>query len=145
MQFSLKVKILLSIVTLTLSSLAVFSYLTFNSYKKDKLRKYNTQLEQMVADRTLELQNLMNIQNAMLNSLGQGFVIVNKDDNILPVYSKVATEMIEALPDAVVPNPFLGLKPEDSDSLRELYEMTFNQMLNFDDMVKFKKEWDFHK
>ncbi len=101
----------------------------------DELRKYNTQLEQMVEDRTCELQNLTNIQNAMLNSLGQGFVIVSKDHNILPVYSKVAIEMFESVPDQVDPGTLLGLKTEDVDSFRELYEMTFNQMLDFDDMV----------
>lgn len=101
----------------------------------DELRRYNLQLEQMVEDRTRELQNLTNIQNAMLNSLGQGFVIVDKEYSILPVYSKVALEMFETVPDKEAPGTILGIKPEDSASFKELYEMTFNQMLDFDDMV----------
>lgn len=100
-----------------------------------ELRRYNLQLEQMVEERTRELQNLTNIQNAMLNSLGQGFVIVNKEHSILPVYSKVALEMFETIPDKVAPGTIIGVKPEETDAFRELYEMTFNQMIDFDDMA----------
>lgn len=109
-------------------------------YLLTELRKYNTQLEQMVEERTKELQKLTDIQNAMLNSLGQGFVTINKDYQISSVYSKAAVDMFEVTPDEVTPTEILGVKPDDADSFKELYNMAFENMLDFDDVSKLNPE-----
>jgi two-component system chemotaxis sensor kinase CheA len=102
----------------------------------EELRKYNLELEDKVRARTKELSELNQIQKAMLNSLGQGFVLVNKDYNILPIYSKVAQEMFEQAPDQSRPHLLLGLSDEAGDSTKELISLAFNKTLEFDDVVK---------
>lgn len=109
-------------------------------YLLDELRRYNTDLELMVQERTKELQNLTDIQKAMLNSLGQGFVIIDKEHKVQPVYSKVAEDMFEVVPDQSGPSEILGLSEEESQSFKDLYDLAFSQSLDFDDMAKLNPE-----
>lgn len=101
-----------------------------------ELRRYNTQLEEMVAERTAQLQRVTNIQKAMLNALGQAFVIVDENKKVLPVYSKVAEEMFEAKPDE---SDFLDLLKVDDDNrpvMSEFFDHVFQGALDFDTMAK---------
>jgi two-component system chemotaxis sensor kinase CheA len=107
----------------------------------EELQIYNTQLEQKVEERTRELQDLSNIQNAMLNSLGQGFVIVNKSYEVLPVYSKVAVDMFEVVPSEQAPGDIMGIKAEDAAPFKEFFDLVFNQVIDFDDMVKMNPDF----
>jgi two-component system, chemotaxis family, sensor kinase CheA len=102
----------------------------------ETLRIYNLELEEKVAARTKELKSLSDIQNGMLNALGQGFVIVDKNHEILPVYSKVAEEMFEVKPDAVEPSAIMGVKEEDGKAFKEFFELCFNGAVSFEDVVK---------
>ena len=106
----------------------------------DELRIYNTQLEEMVRARTEELQNLTNIQNAMLNSLGQGFVIIDKDFKVKPVYSKVAVDMFDTVPDEATPAELMGVNEDEAKNFQELYDLAFNQIMDFDDVSKLSPE-----
>lgn len=101
-----------------------------------ELKKYTVELEVLVEERTRDLQNLTDIQKGMLDSLGQGFVIVDKNHSILPVYSKVASDMFEVIPDRSRPGEILQLKKEDENSFNELHDLVFQNILGFDDMVK---------
>lgn len=105
-----------------------------------ELRRYNTQLEAMVEERTKELQKLTDIQNAMLNSLGQGFVTIDKEYKINSVYSKAAVDMFEVTPSEVTPTEILGIKEEEAQSFKDLYAMAFENMLDFDDVSKLNPE-----
>jgi two-component system, chemotaxis family, sensor kinase CheA len=102
----------------------------------EELRRYNLELEQMVDERTFELQNLSNIQRAMLNSLGQAFVIVDSNHQIRPIYSKISTELFEIIPDQSSPGTILCLNSADTDSFKELFKLAFEGMLDFDDLAK---------
>ncbi len=121
--------------------------LAFNSmsgrikFLLEELRRYNTELEMMVAARTKELQELTNIQKAMLNSLGQGFVIINKDHRILPVYSKLAEEMFEVIPNQASPSQILGITPGEEGTYREFFDLVFSQAIEFDDMTKLNPDF----
>jgi two-component system chemotaxis sensor kinase CheA len=101
-----------------------------------ELKRYNTELEDMVEERTRELQNLTTIQKGMLNSLGQGFVLIGKDHKILPVYSKVAEDMFEVVPSETVPSNILGVSEEEGDNYNKLFDLAFSQALDFDDVSK---------
>lgn len=102
----------------------------------EDLRIYNLELESKVAERTRELKELSDIQKGMLNALGQGFVIINKENKILPIYSKVAQEMFEVVPDEVPPTTVMGVPEENTQSVNELMEMAFNKILEFDDVSR---------
>jgi two-component system chemotaxis sensor kinase CheA len=107
----------------------------------DELKYHNQELELRVKERTLELQELTDIQKAMLNSLGQGFVIINKDFKVHPVYSKIAEEMFETRPDQTGPGVIMGIKEEETQNFKDLFEMAFNQVLDFDDVAKLNPEY----
>lgn len=102
----------------------------------EDLRIYNLELEMKVEDRTKELQNLTDIQKGMLNALGQGFVIVNKDHEIHPVYSKVAESMFEVIPDEATPREIMGISESEGESFKELFQMVYDNVLSLEDMVR---------
>ncbi len=106
----------------------------------DELRRYNTDLELMVQERTKELQNLTDIQKAMLNSLGQGFVIIDKEHHVQPVYSKIAEDMFEVVPDQVNPSDIMGISGDEANSFKDLYDLAFAEALDFEDMAKLNPE-----
>ncbi|MGE3611055.1 MAG: ATP-binding protein [Bacteriovoracaceae bacterium] len=98
----------------------------------EELRLYNTQLEQMVADRTRELQHLTNIQKSMLNALGQGFVMIDKGQNVTPVYSKVAEEMFEGKPDVVGAFEVLNIQEDQRPVMSEFLNHVFTETVDFE-------------
>lgn len=106
----------------------------------DELRLYNTELEAMVEKRTQELRDLSNIQNAMLNSLGQGFVIIDRNHEVLPIYSKVAVEMFDTIPDQASPEEILGIKSEEAQTYRQFFDLVFNQAIEFDVLEQMNPE-----
>jgi two-component system chemotaxis sensor kinase CheA len=102
----------------------------------EELRLYNLELEEKVRERTQELQSLTDIQKGMLNALGQGFVILDRNHEILPVYSRVSEEMFEVVPSDAAPGDILGLSSTDADSFRELFGMAFEGGLSFEDVFR---------
>jgi two-component system chemotaxis sensor kinase CheA len=102
----------------------------------EELRNYARELEDKVKERTKELQHLTDIQKGMLNALGQGFVIVDKEHKVLPVYSKVAEDMFEVVPNEVEPYSIMGVDQEQGNTFKEFFEMVFNDMIPFDDMTR---------
>jgi two-component system chemotaxis sensor kinase CheA len=106
----------------------------------DELRIYNVELEMKVEARTKELKELTEIQKGMLDSLGQGFVIINRENKILPIYSKVAKDMFEVDPVFASPTDIMGVPETDAQSFRELFEMIFGGVLAFDDMARLAPE-----
>lgn len=101
-----------------------------------ELRDYARELEDKVRERTKELQHLTDIQKGMLNALGQGFVIVDKEHKVLPVYSKVAEEMFEVVPNEAAPYEIMGVDQEQGNTFREFFEMVFADMIPFEDMTR---------
>lgn len=106
----------------------------------EELRIYNLELEEKVKERTRELQNLTDIQKGMVNALGQGFVIIDKSYQILPVYSKISEEMFEVVPNEVEPSEIMKLGDTDAQSLKELYEMAAQGMIGLDDVIRLAPE-----
>lgn len=102
----------------------------------EELRLYNLELEEKVRQRTLELQNLTDIQKGMLNALGQGFVIVDRNYKILPVYSRVSESMFEVNPPESYPGQILGVNEEESQSFGELFSMAFEGKIALEDVTK---------
>lgn len=102
----------------------------------EELRIYNLELEQKVKDRTRELQSLTDIQKGMVNALGQGFIIIDKEHKILPVYSKVSEDMFEVIPNEATPKEIMGVDDATAQSFKELFEMVFAGMIEFDDMSR---------
>lgn len=63
-----------------------------------KLERYSQNLEETVRQRTLQLSELNNLNQAMLDSLDQGFLVFDKNGNCLDIWSKACLKTIETNP-----------------------------------------------
>lgn len=106
----------------------------------EELQIYNTQLEEMVAERTADLNNLSRIQNAMLNSLGQSFTIFDTSLNVKPIYSKISTELLEGDPVELGPMGIMDVPKAESDTYKELLEQLFMEVVEFEHMAQLLPE-----
>lgn len=59
----------------------------------NELRKYNEMLEQMVMERTLHLNEALNLQKAMVDSLDEGFFILDENGNVGELRSKATKDI----------------------------------------------------
>jgi two-component system chemotaxis sensor kinase CheA len=99
---------------------------------REEVENYAKNLEGMVNERTSELNSANGTISAMINSLGQGFMVIEPGGKINPIYSKACESLIEAVPAGkhvwdVVPHP--GKEPE------KLWTALFMETLPFEDLV----------
>ena len=106
----------------------------------EELRKHNLELEKKVLERTKELQQLNNIQKAMLNSLGQGFVMIDKDTNLSHIFSKVAVDMYETEISTSSLKDVLALPDKDAENFSELISLAFQGMMTPEDVTQLLPE-----
>jgi HAMP domain-containing protein/HPt (histidine-containing phosphotransfer) domain-containing protein len=99
-----------------------------------ELKDYNMRLEIMVEERTAELKKITDIQKSMLNSLGQAFVMIDNENNILPIYSKISEDMFEEIPNKVKPHNILSIDDNDAQNYSDLFNFTFNKTISIDDL-----------
>jgi len=99
-----------------------------------ELKDYNLRLEKMVEERTAELKKITDIQKSMLNSLGQAFVMVDRQNSILPIYSKISEEMFEVKPNEVRSNDILAVAEDQAENFLDLFNFTFNNTITMDDL-----------
>jgi len=113
---------------------------------REAVENYAKNLESMVGERTAELNSANGTISAMINSLGQGFMVIEAGGAINPIYSKACEYLIECMPAGkkvwdVVPHP--GKEPE------KLWTALFMETLPFEDLVglcpsSFKHSQDRH-
>jgi signal transduction histidine kinase len=98
------------------------------------LRLYNQQLELKVADRTRELNDALTVQSAMVNSLGQGLFIVDKNLTIKSTYTKISLAMFDKSPDEASIEELLVIPDSDKDSFKELIRLSMDGMFSVNDL-----------
>jgi two-component system chemotaxis sensor kinase CheA len=99
---------------------------------REQVENYAKNLEGMVAERTQELNSANGTISAMINSLGQGFMVVEPGGKINPIYSKACEYLIEAVPSGKLVwdiIPHAGKEPE------KLWSALFMETLPFEDLV----------
>ncbi|MFY7993785.1 MAG: ATP-binding protein [Bacteriovoracaceae bacterium] len=104
-----------------------------------ELKRYNLELEKMVDTRTAQLREVTDIQRGILESLGQGFVLIDGQFNVSSVYSKASFSMFEGDPVEIGAKKILNLE-DDNDKFKELVELVFSGFFEFDDMAKLLPE-----
>jgi two-component system, chemotaxis family, sensor kinase CheA len=100
-----------------------------------ELRDHNLHLEKMVEKRTHELKKITDIQNSMLNSLGQAFVMIDKEKNILPIYSKISEDLFEVVPTDSNPIEILAIPDSESQPYNDLLSFAFNKIISISDLT----------
>ena len=100
-----------------------------------KLKKYSEDLEDMVEARTADLKDAMTLQAAMLDSLGEGFLIFDVNGICQPYYSRVCPEIFGIKPTGQKIWDVLHLDPVATENYAKWMRAIFSQALPFEDVV----------
>lgn len=102
---------------------------------KIELENYSKNLENMVAERTAALSRLNQMMSALLDSLGQGFFIFDKDGLCLEINSKACQDTIECLPAGKKIWDIIGLPENKKEGFKKWMMTLFMEMLPFEDLA----------
>ena len=101
------------------------------------LEDYAKNLEKKVESRTAELRSANHLLEAILNSLGQGFLIFDEKGNCLPIYSKICEKILETNPTKKKIWNVLKLSEQQAEEFKNWSKLVFEEVLPFED-----KEFD---
>ena len=101
---------------------------------RKSLEDYSLRLEKRVEERTSELSNANRLQKTILDSLGQGILVFDKDGVCLPIFSKVVVKMLGE-PTGRRVEELLGYSGTTAEGFNQWREAVFDQLLDFEDMV----------
>ena len=96
---------------------------------RDALEEYNRNLEALVAERTEELSNANKTINAMLDSLGQGFLVFDGTGEVSPICSKAASRLLEGSP---ATRKIWDVLKHDEQTLSDWCQFLFDEPLPFE-------------
>jgi two-component system chemotaxis sensor kinase CheA len=100
-----------------------------------ELEEYSKNLEKMVSDRTAELRKLNQMMAALLDSLGQGFFIFDKNGLCLEIYSKACETTVETKPPGQKVWEVMRLSPQQVPGFQKWLTTVFAEMLPFEDLA----------
>lgn len=99
-----------------------------------KLEAYSKNLEQMVEERTAEVKEANRMLNAIMNSLGQGFLVFNSSGECGQIYTKACEDVLEGLPSGKTIFDVLKMGESEKDQFKMWASATFSESLPFDSM-----------
>jgi two-component system, chemotaxis family, sensor kinase CheA len=99
------------------------------------LEEYSHGLESKVQERTVELRTTNSLLKTILDSLGQGILVFDKDGNCLPIYSQVCRKLLNGEPPGRAIEDVLGLGAKLSADFQAWRNVVFDGALDFDDLV----------
>lgn len=100
-----------------------------------ELQQAHALLEQKVIERTAQLSELNRTLAAMMDSLGQGFLIVDSSGHCSQIHSKACLELLETDPSHRPLSQVLRLGTEQEAVLKNWLELVFSERLPFDDLA----------
>ncbi len=98
------------------------------------LEQYSQKLELMVEERTLELSETNALLKSILDSLGQGILVFEKDGRCLDVYSQVWRKLFGSEPSGKCVEEAIGLPAPMRENFAEWRDVVFQELLDFDDL-----------
>ncbi|MCB0421515.1 MAG: PAS domain-containing protein [Bdellovibrionales bacterium] len=111
---------------------------------KEQLQEYSKGLEQMVAERTKELNSANRTLSAIMNSLGQGFLVFDKEGFCGEIYTKICEEILESRPARKNISEILRLEGANRETLSTWIQALFSEALPFDSMKELGPEQYHH-
>lgn len=99
-----------------------------------QLEEYSKGLEKMVEERTSELNDANRTLSAIMNSLGQGFLVFDSSGMCGDVYTKICEDILETIPANQTVCDVLKLKDTEKESFRTWVGALFSEALPFDSM-----------
>lgn len=100
-----------------------------------KLEDYSRNLEHMVAERTAQLSAINAQMKALLDSLGQGFLIFDQKGLCLQIASKACETIFECDPRGSSIQQVLRLEQPEAKAFGRWMETAFSEMLPFEDLT----------
>lgn len=98
-----------------------------------ELKAYSTKLEEMVEERTRELQEAKKFIEAMINSIDQGIIVFNSKGRCTEIYTKASVQMFGLNPHK---KPlFQVLRDNDAESFKDWIDGLFAENLPFEEMA----------
>ena len=101
-----------------------------------ELEQYSKNLEKMVEERTAEVQRANQMLSAIMNSLGQGFLVFDKDGACGSIFTKACLDILECSPSGMRIWEVLKLFGPQRDQFSKWVEASFKEALPFDNMVE---------
>lgn len=101
---------------------------------REDLERYSQKLEVMVEERTIELREANALLKSILDSLGQGILVFEKDGRCLDVYSQVWRKLFGSEPSGKTVEDAIGLTDSIRTSFEQWRDVVFQELLDFDDM-----------
>lgn len=104
-------------------------------HAQKELQSYSYNLEKMVADRTRELHEANILLKGILDSLGQGFLVVSKGGDCLSLFSAVCEDILETLPAGKKIWDVLRVPDDELDSFKQWLMATYEELIPFNDLA----------
>jgi two-component system chemotaxis sensor kinase CheA len=101
-----------------------------------ELEDYSKNLERKVDERTAEVRQANQMLSAIMNSLGQGFLVFNRDGECGSVFTKACLEVLECRPAGMKIWEALRLFGPARDQFMKWVDTAFKELLPFDSMVE---------
>jgi two-component system chemotaxis sensor kinase CheA len=100
-----------------------------------KLKIYSETLEKKVEQRTADLANNNQLLTAIVNSLGQGFIVVDNAGICSKTYSRVTLSLLEIDPSDQPISKVLKVPQDQLESFNNWFKLLLNERLPFDELV----------
>jgi two-component system, chemotaxis family, sensor kinase CheA len=99
-----------------------------------QLEAYSKNLEQMVEARTQEVKRANIMLNAIMNSLGQGFLAFSADGTCSNIYTRACESILETVPADKKIWDVLKVKPTELDTFKMWISAMFTEQLPFESL-----------
>ena len=102
---------------------------------REALQEYSEELEKMVEDRTQKLSEANALLKSILDSLGQGILVFERDGRCNEVHSKICRRLLGAEPTGKKVEQVLGLGPAESETFAKWRGVVFDELMPFEDLT----------
>ncbi len=102
---------------------------------KAKLENYSKNLEHMVEERTAEVRTANRMLNAIMNSLGQGFVVFDRQGICSNIFTKACEDILEGSPAQFPIWEVLSLNAADVEMFKKWMFAAFTETLPFESLT----------
>ena len=99
-----------------------------------ELEAYSKNLEQMVEERTKEVKRANQMLNAIMNSLGQGFLVFDENGLCANIYTRACEAVLEKIPDGKHIAQVLNLTGGDEGQFKAWMKAVFAESLPFESL-----------
>lgn len=102
---------------------------------KSQLEDYSKNLEKMVEERTQQVRQANRMLNAIMNSLGQGFLVFDQEGVCSDVYTRACESILESVPVGKPIWQVLNLSHAELEQMKMWMKAAFSESLPFESLV----------